>query len=147
MFVVFGVEKKVRDIYLLWEEGKGPDFVLEVSSKKTYRADLSRKKELYAQVLGVKEYFLYDPQHRYLSPPLQGYRLIDGAYVQISPVGDRISSTVLGLELGIKRDRDLGLYNPQTKDWLPSRKERAERAEAELTRLRAELQQRGIQVD
>jgi len=151
VFVVFGVEKKKRETYLLWEEGKAPDFVLEVSSKNTFRRDLNQKKRLYAQVFGVSEYFLYDPNHQYLRPPLQGYRLVEEAYVPIPPVEARLPSQVLGLELGFRTGTEFGLYNPHTNAWLLPRKERAERAEAraeqaeaELARLRAELQQRGI---
>jgi len=158
VFVVLGVEKKKREIYQLWEEGKGPDFVLEVSSKNTFRTDLNKKKRLYAQVFGVSEYFLYDPNHQYLRPPLQGYRLVEGAYVPIPPVEARLPSQVLGLELGFRTGTELGLYNPHTNAWLLPRKERAEQAEAkaqqetearqqaeaELARLRAELQRRGI---
>ena len=33
-FVVFGVEDRERMSYKVWEEGKGPDFVLEVASRK-----------------------------------------------------------------------------------------------------------------
>ena len=36
VFVVFGVEDRVRMHYKVWEEGKGPDFVLEVASKSTW---------------------------------------------------------------------------------------------------------------
>ena len=32
VFVVFGVEDRMRMSYKVWEEGKGPDFVLEVAS-------------------------------------------------------------------------------------------------------------------
>ncbi|MCZ6676481.1 MAG: Uma2 family endonuclease [Candidatus Poribacteria bacterium] len=165
VFVVLGTEKKLRRTYLLWEEGKGPDLVLELSSKNTYRADLNRKKGLYAQVLGVSEYFLYDPDHQYLQPPLQGYRLVAGAYVEIPSVENRLPSTVLGLELGFKRSGELGLYEPRAKSWLLTPDEQAEsrrqaearaedaearaqqearareQAEAELARLRAELEQ------
>ncbi|MCZ6679286.1 MAG: Uma2 family endonuclease, partial [Candidatus Poribacteria bacterium] len=56
VFVVFGIEKKQRRTYLQWAEGKGPDVVLEISSKSTAQHDLTGKKDLYAQVLGVKEY-------------------------------------------------------------------------------------------
>ena len=146
VFVVFGVNRKTRRTYLLWEEGKGPDFVLELSSKSTYRADLNRKKRLYAQVLGVQEYFIYDPDHQYLTPALQGYKLVDDSYVSILPAEGRLSSSVLGLELGFKPDGKLGLYNPETGNWQLLRQERAEeaearaeQAEAELARLRAEM--------
>ena len=173
VFVVKGIENRQRRNYLLWEEGKSPDFVLELSSATTYRHDLNRKKRLYAQVLEVEEYFLYDPNHQYLNPPLQGYRLVDGTYVEIAPVEDRLPSQVLGLELGLKTEGDLGLYNPHTQTWLLPPEERAnqaearadqaeakadqaealaqqeslarQQAEAELERLRAELQRRSTQ--
>ena len=141
VFVVFGVKRKTRRTYLLWEEEKGPDFVLELSSKSTYRTDLNRKKRLYAQVLGVQEYFIYDPDHQYLNPALQGYRLIDDSYVPISPVERRLPSTALGLELGFKPDGKLGLYNPQTGSWLLLRKERAEEAEVRADQAEAKAQQ------
>ena len=67
VFVVFGVEARVRKHYLVWEEGKAPDFVLEVASKSTWREDLGRKRDLYAR-LGVKEYWQYDPTGEYFSP-------------------------------------------------------------------------------
>ena len=67
------------DTYLLWNEPKGPDFVLEVTSPSTRRADERRKRDVYAS-LGVSEYFLYDPRAEYLTPPLQGYRLQEGKY-------------------------------------------------------------------
>jgi type IV secretory pathway VirB10-like protein len=138
VFVVFGVKRKKRETYRLWEEGKGPDFVLEVSSKKTYQADLSHKKKLYAQVFSVSEYFLYDPQQRYLNPPLQGYRLVEGTYVPIPPVGERLPSHVLGLELGLKSTGELGLYHPQTHAWLLVPEERAKRAQAKAKRAQAQ---------
>jgi Uma2 family endonuclease len=141
VFVAFGVEKKKRETYLLWEEGKGPDFVLEVSSKKTFRKDLNQKKRLYAQVLKVSEYFLYDPNHQYLRPPLQGYRLVEEAYVPIPPVEARLPSQVLGLELGFRTGTEFGLYNPHTNAWLLPRKERAERAEAKAEQAEAKAQQ------
>src|SRR5438132_493778 len=40
VYVVLGARKGLRRVYLLWEEGLPPTFVLEVSSRKTRRADL-----------------------------------------------------------------------------------------------------------
>ena len=59
--VVFGVPKMDRLNYLTWEEGKGPDVVIELTSKTTRREDVETKFELYRDVLRVKEYFLFDP--------------------------------------------------------------------------------------
>ena len=116
VFVVFGVSKKRRRTYRTWEEGYTPDFVLEVASKSTYRQDLTHKKELYASVLGVREYYIYDPYHE-VDPYFLGYRLMDGAYKEIALVDERLPSLVLGLELG-ERDGVFGLYDPSRSVWL-----------------------------
>ena len=105
-FVVFGVEDRMRMNYKVWEEGKGPDFVLEVASRSTWREDVERKPGVYAG-LGVREYFLYDPRGEYLTPRLQGHRLVDGEYERMSAVEsiDRtltMRSETLGLELRAK---------------------------------------------
>ena len=138
VFAVFGVEQKKRRTYLLWEEGKGPDFVLEFVSRKTYRRDLRGKKDLYASVFSVKEYYLYDPDGQYLQPTLQGYRLLNGVYFPIQRnLENRLPSFVLGLELG-EKDTGLGLYNPRINQWLlKSAEEEAEarrQAEAKAQR-------------
>src|SRR5215469_3704894 len=99
VFVVKGVEKKMRDNYLIWEEGKGPDFVIEVTSSSTRREDVKKKYELYRDVLKVPEYFLFDPRGDYLKPPLKGYRLINGNYQPIAEDQGRLRSETLGLDL------------------------------------------------
>ena len=116
VFVVFGVSKKRRRTYRTWEEGYTPDFVLEVASKSTYRQDLTHKKDLYASVLGVREYYIYDPYHE-VDPYFLGYRLMDGAYKEIALVDERLPSLVLGLELG-EREGVFGLYDPKRSVWL-----------------------------
>ena len=77
VFVVLGVSNADRSSYRLWEERKGPDFVLEITSRTTYREDQGRKRKLYLS-LGVQEYWQYDPTRDYLEPPLQGLELADG---------------------------------------------------------------------
>lgn len=133
VFVVFGVKKKLRNTFLTWEEANTPDFVLEVASPSTYRHDIGRKKELYATVLGVKEYYIYDPLGQVV-PSFSGYRLIDGEYQDIELVDDRLPSVVLGLELG-EREGKLRLYNPNIGQWMQSLQEEVrtvrERAEEE----------------
>jgi Uma2 family endonuclease len=85
VFVVRGVEKRRRDNYLVWEEGKGPDLIIELTSKTTRREDQQKKLALYRDVLKVPEYFLFDPYEDYLKPPFQGYRLVEGQYIPIEP--------------------------------------------------------------
>ena len=99
VFVVKGVPKQKRLYYLVWEEGKGPDVVIELTSKSTKNEDLKKKFQLYQDVLKVSEYFLFDPLGDYLKPPLQGYRLKDGKYEPIAPVKNRLVSPTLGLHL------------------------------------------------
>ena len=60
VFVVYGVAKRIRKSYLLWEERKVPDFVLEMASANTWREDEGPKREVYER-LGVREYAQYDP--------------------------------------------------------------------------------------
>src|SRR5262249_30205404 len=88
-----------RRRYLVWEERKGPDLVMEITSESTREEDLDDKFALYQNTLKVQEYFLFDPYGEYLQPPLRGYRLHRGRYVRIKPVKGRLPSKVLGLHL------------------------------------------------
>ena len=128
VFVVFGVSKKDRRTYRTWEEGRTPDFVLEVASPSTYHKDLTDKKALYASVLGVREYYIYDPYGE-VQPHFQGYRLVEGRYETIAPVDNRLPSIVLGLELG-ERDGILNLYDASRSVWVSPPKTRVSEAEA-----------------
>jgi hypothetical protein len=141
VFVVRGVPAGPRRVYKVWEEGRAPDWVLEVTSRSTRREDMVTKRDIYA-ALGVREYFLFDPLGEYLRPRLQGFRLIDGSYEPMTPrENGSFLSDVLGLELH-PRGEQLRLYVPQSGEWLLTYAEqaaRAEAAEAEAARLRAEL--------
>lgn len=61
VFVVKGIPKEERRVYKLWEEGKAPDVVFELSSRRTWGDDLQKKWRLYAR-LGVQEYYIFDPE-------------------------------------------------------------------------------------
>jgi Uma2 family endonuclease len=143
VFVVKGVPKgPERRNYLVWVEGKGPDAVIELTSESTRDEDLQEKMTLYRDVLRVKEYFLFDPYGEYLDPPLQGYGLGRKHYRPILPAKGRLPSQVLGLHLEADGEL-LRLYDPATNKWLPTPPEVEEarrRAEAELDRLRKELE-------
>jgi len=108
-----------RRSYKVWKEGKAPDVVFEVTSKKTRKQDLTKKFEIYRDVLRVREYFLFDPFEEHLDPSLQGYRLVAGSYQPIPMIKGGMPSEVLGLEL--QRDVvELRFYNPQTGKLLPA---------------------------
>jgi Uma2 family endonuclease len=88
VFLVRGIPReKERDYYLTWEEGKGPDLVIELTSRSTKEEDLVEKYGLYQDVLKVPEYFLFDPYAEYLKPPLHGFRLYRGRYVPYAFTG------------------------------------------------------------
>ncbi len=128
VLVAIGVPKRPRrDYYLLWEEGRGADFVAEITSKSTKKEDQSTKFTLYRDILRVSEYVLFDPRAEYLKPPLQGFRLVGGDYVSIEPVDGRLPSTVLGLHLERDGER-LRLFDPATGQYLLTRLERREAA-------------------
>lgn len=140
VFIVFGVPKdKPRKNYLVWEEdGHTPDLVVELTSASTREEDLNDKMQLYAQVLGVREYILFDPYAEYLDPPLQGYRLREGEYAPLELVAGRLPSEVLG-GLQFERDEgDLRLYNPLAGSWLPTEEELRHAAETDRERERTD---------
>jgi Uma2 family endonuclease len=139
-FVVKDLIPKKRRVYKIWVEGKSPTVVLETTSRKTKRKDLIDKPELYAR-LGVKEYFLFDPTQDYLDPPLQGHRLVNGAYVFIEPdEHGALTSEELGLRLQVEAGQ-LVFYRLDTGERLLSAREAeaaARRAEAQARQAEAE---------
>ncbi len=150
VFFVRGVLKlPLRDHYLIWKEGKGPDVVIEITSKTTRREDQNKKLVLYRDVLKVPEYFQFDPTEDYLRPSLQGCQLRRSHYVPIEPVLGRLPSEMLGLHL--ERDgAQLRLFDPIAETRLLTRLERATRAEferqlAEAANLRSEAAQLNLE--
>ena len=151
VYVVLGAPAyPARDTYMLWNEPKGPDFVLEVTSASTRRDDERRKRDVYA-ALGVREYFLYDPRAEYLTPPLQGFRLHEGEYRALPAVtvlsnrGVAMTSEVLRLELRDEREaRMVRLHDRATGEDLPTYGE-AERTGREATEARRAAETRLVQ--
>ena len=117
VFVVLGADNHLRDSYMLWKEPKGPDFVMEITSRSTRSRDQGTKRGLY-EYLGVTEYFCFDPTFDYLKPPLCGYRLQDGQYKPITPTiltpaHVVLDSQTLGLSLRLL-DGEFRFIEPQT---------------------------------
>ena len=124
LFVARGVPNRHRDWYKVWEEGKVPDFVLEVSSEATAEDNLGRNMETYARI-GISEYCVYDPMGGLHFPRLQLFRLSEGEdrvyeQVQRSEGSDgslAVPSESLGLELRLEDDR-LHLWDPAAREYL-----------------------------
>lgn len=148
VYVVKGVEPGLRKTFKVWEEGgRTPSFVLEVTSDSTRHEDLGAKMTRYRDDLRVPEYFLFDLEGDWIPEHLRGYRLDGEVYERVSALpGGRLLSQELGLELGLL-DGHLRFFLPGDAAPLPTaaeqlgqERQRAASAEAEVVRLRAELE-------
>ena len=132
VMVVRGVGKHLRRTFRLWEE-KIPEVVFEVSSRGTWKEDFQKKFILY-QKLGVKEYYIFDPEYDYLVEPLVAYHLKEEEFKEIKLKRGRVFSPALGLEI-VDTGETLRLFNPLTKSFLPTMEE----LESEVEKLKAEV--------
>ena len=85
LLVAFGVDPELYDAsngYVITEQGKPPDFVLEVASASTAEIDVGAKRGDYA-ALGIVEYWRFDETGEHHGARLVGERLVDGEYVPI----------------------------------------------------------------
>jgi hypothetical protein len=143
VIVIQDCNPSFRRIFKIWEEGRAPQALFEVTSKATRREDLRVKPDVYAQI-GVSEYFLYDPTAEYLRPPLQGYRLQSGKYVSIE-ANDR--GQLLCEQLGITLELSgsaLVLRDAKSGEKLPTSVEAAEakRKESEAKHKKSEAKRK-----
>ena len=105
VLVALGLGTRKRSSYFVWEEGKPPDWVLEVASPSTQKKDLDDKRRKYAE-MGVPEYWMFDAKGDVYpsgTPRLQGLKLVNGEYRPLKSRlvdGKRmIRSEVLGLDV------------------------------------------------
>jgi len=111
VFVVQGVTPRTRKSYLVWEEGKGPDVVIEFISPSTAASDKVHKKEVYQDKLRVPEYFWCDPY----SNDFAGFSLQDGKYKRLKPDSRGMIHSV---QLGLALTRWQGVYSGVNSNWL-----------------------------
>jgi len=138
LLVVVG-QDRLRTSWNIVEEGKAPEFVLEVVTGSSWERDTEDKPLIY-EGMGVREFALFAPERQDGGPRLFGYRQDEGG--QLVPWGLDAHGVLWSEQLG------LGLYVEETL-WLraldhngqrlPSPSELAEAAEAEVARLREEL--------
>ena len=147
VFVVLGVPRGERKAWVVWEQGKAPDLVIELLSDTTRAHDKGEKMRVYQDQMRVPEYCWYDP---FNPSDLAAFRLMDGRYQPLGPGADgRLTSSILGLCLvhweGVFNGLPGSWLRWATPDGVPlptegeAERERAERAEAELAALRAAL--------
>jgi len=155
VFAVLDVPQPEDDERLAWvvaDEGRGPDVVLEVLHNGDRDKDLVKNVDRYAR-LGIPEYFVYDRAHQRVT----GYRLpAAGArrYERVVPQAGRIPSRLLGIDLAVQGGR-LSFFDGMAElfssddlikrlsamlDNLEARAE-AEQARADAAQVRAEAEQ------
>ncbi len=140
--------------YVISDQGKPPDFILEVASPSTATVDTIDKRRDYA-ALGVREYWRFDNTGESHGTRLAGDRLAGDRYepisiVELSPDVLQGESAVLGLWLRWEQGT-LGWYDPQTGKHIPTFDSTREQllaeqeariaAEARVRELEAQLRQ------
>ncbi len=141
-FAVLDVPRRERKSWVIWEEGKGPDVVIELLSSSTAAVDKGKKKRVYQDLMRVPEYFWYDP----FSTEWAGFGLTNGVYEPREPdEAGRLISRKLDLAL-VRWD---GEYKDVEARWLrwetlegellPTAREMAEEERRRADNLAAEL--------
>ena len=149
LFIAFDVDAAVyvaRNAYVVSEQGKPPDFVLEIASPSTAHIDVGEKRTDYA-ALGIPEYWRFDETGRHHGSRLAGDRLVNGQYEPIH-IEELAEDTLQGysgvLNLNIRWEGgQLRWYDPTTDQHIVTfddERARAERAEAQVYELEAEIQ-------
>ena len=151
--------------YVISQQGKPPDFVMEIASRSTGRHDVEKKRPAYA-ALGIPEYWRFDQTGDFHGTWLAGDRIVEGRYEPI-PIETLEDGALQGyspvLDLLIRWDHgQLGWHDPQTGQHIATfeqeraradneqearmvAEERAYAAEARVRELEEELRQRETQ--
>ena len=142
LLVAFDVDPEAyrrSNAYVIAEQGKPPDFVLEIASRKTARVDRVDKRAEYAG-LGIPEYWRFDETGRFHGTRLAGDRLVRGRRyrpIEVEDLGGGVLqgySRALHLYLRWEEGR-LGWYDPETGRHIATFEDEREarlRAEAEV---------------
>ncbi len=138
LLIAFGVKPAAYEAnngYVVSEQGKPPDFVIEIASESTASIDVGDKRDDYA-ALGILEYWRFDKTGEFYGARLAGDRLVDGAYEPI-PIDvlddDALQGYSAALNLILRWEQgQLGWYDPATGEHIPTFESvRSERIAAE----------------
>ncbi|MCC5629237.1 Uma2 family endonuclease [Nostoc sphaeroides CHAB 2801] len=161
-FAVLGVPKGERRSWVVWEEGKAPDIVIELLSDSTAQADKNFKKLIYQNQMRVPEYFWYDP---FNPDDLAGFSNDKGVY---QPIAANAQNQLVSQSLGLALQLWQGNYKGINATWLrwamslgellptPEEKERqraeqerqrADKAESQLLQTARNLLESGMTVE
>ncbi len=152
LLVAFDVDPAAyhrRKAYVISDQGKPPDFVMEIASPSTGRIDTTAKRDDYA-ALGILEYWRFDETGEHHGTRLAGDRLADGRYqpITIDELADDILqgySAALNLNLRWEQGQ-LGWHDPATGRHIATFEvERQARLQAESRADRAEARVRELE--
>ena len=125
--------------YIIAEQGKPPDFVLEIASASTAETDVGAKRDDYA-ALGILEYWRFDETGEHHGAKLAGDRLVDGDYQPISIAEldtDLLQGHSAVLNLNLRWDHGrLGWHDPETGQPILTHEDQRQRADAAQARIR-----------
>ncbi len=111
-FVVLGVPKGERKSWVVWEEGKAPDVVIELLSDSTAAADKNEKKLIYQNQMRVPEYFWYNP---FNPDDWAGFSIQNSIY---QPIPVNSHNQLVSQSLGLALQRWQGSYKGIETTWL-----------------------------
>ena len=120
LLVAFNVDPatyKANNGYIVSEQGKPPDWVMEVASESTAEIDVGEKRRYYA-ALGIGEYWRFDETGEHHGARLAGERLVEGEYVPLDiqelPDGS-LQGYSAALDLHLRWEHgELVFHNPAT---------------------------------
>ncbi len=155
---MLGVPKRERLSWVVWEEGKGPDLVIELLSETTAEQDKNEKKQIYQDQLRVPEYFWYDP---FNPEDWAEFTLRDGVY---RPLERDTRSWYISQQLGLALVTWFGSYRgieavwlrwatiegkflPTDHEFVREEQQKATQAEQKAAKLAARLQEMGINLE
>ena len=147
LLVAFGANPAAYEAsngYMVSEQGKPPDFVLEVASESSAEVDLKEKRDYYA-LIGVGEYWRFDRTGEHHGEPLAGERLVKGEYAAMDieelPGGD-MQGYSAALDLHLRWERgELVFCDPATGRRIATLEDERARADSEReARVAAEAQ-------
>ena len=140
LLIAFGAdpeEYQRNNGYIISQQGKPPDFVLEIASPSTGERDVQWKRPRYAE-LGVREYWRFDETGEHHGTGLAGDRLVDGRYepIDITEVEEGVfQGYSAALDLLIRWEHgQLRWHDPATGRHIPTFDDERARAEAEGAR-------------
>lgn len=112
VFVVLDVPVGERKSWVVWQEGKGPDVVIELLSESTAVQDKTEKKRIYQSQLRVPEYFWYDP---FNPDDFAGFGIQHGVYAPL-PVTEQ--GCLISQQLNLALIRWRGVFKGIEAVWL-----------------------------